>query len=60
MDIVTLKYSSGHLIKIIRGVRRGYKYFGIYSKKLNKQEEKHNVKHNNRIVGRFAEELFKS
>ena len=40
MDIITLKCSNGHLIKVIKGVREGYKYIGLYSKPIKSKEVK--------------------
>lgn len=47
-EIVYLKLSNGHQIWIRKGIKQGYKYFGIYTKPIykdltKKKEEKKNV-----------------
>lgn len=45
-ETVTLKVSNGHLIKIIKGYKPfGYKYVGIYTKKI-KTEDKNAISKN--------------
>ena len=42
--IVHMKYKNGHQIWIRKDELHGYKYFGIWIKKLNPTEEKNNVR----------------
>lgn len=37
-EIITMKTSNGHLIKIIKGVKEGWKYIGIYQKVQENEE----------------------
>lgn len=52
-DIVTMKIGKGHLIKIIKNPKdyNGFKYFGIYTKKLEggkNQNGRHRTKKHDR------------
>ena len=40
-EIVHLKYKNGHEIWVRKGLKRGYKYFGIYTKKMKGGKKKH-------------------
>lgn len=41
-EVVTLKYNNGHLIKIVKDPKKanGYKYLGIYTKKITMEDKK--------------------